>query len=134
MIDSPEAIEARRKAREVTKKKNREKFAALKTVPAREPLSTKVGQLEKMKELRGKFLTDGNASTVMRKILEVAYNDQHPGQMQALKMCFDRMLPQSMFEEKKANMERPNISITISGINDVEVGATLDGEFTDSED
>ena len=134
MIDGPKEIEARRKAKEVKRKENQAKFATAKTVVARQPLSTKIGQLEKMKELRGRFLTDGNANTVMRKILEVAYNDEHPGQMQALKMCFDRMLPQSMFEEKKGNTDRPNISITISGINDVEVGATIDGEFADSED
>ena len=132
--------EERRKRREEKKKANRAKYDAERgrtgmKVVANQPLSTAKGQKQAMFELKAKLLTDGNANNVLRKILEVAYNDEHPGQMQALKMCFDRMLPTSLFEEKKAGHDRPQISINITGINDVQVeGEVIDNDVSgDSE-
>lgn len=136
-MDSPAEVEKRRKAREKKSTENKKKWALEKkeaTKVTRDPRSTAVGQKQRMIELREKLLSEGNTANVLRKILEVAYNDEHPGQMQALKLCFDRMLPQSMFDDK-SKMDKPVISINISGINDVQVeGSTVDGEFDVSED
>jgi hypothetical protein len=41
-------------------------------------------------------------------------NDEHPGQMAALKMCIDRTLPVSMFEKDKS--QRSAVTINITGL------------------
>ena len=55
---------------------------------------------------------------VVEKVVEIALNDDHPGQMAALKMCIDRTLPVSMFEKDKS--QRNAITISITGIGVVE--------------
>ena len=52
----------------------------------------------------------------IQKVIEIALNDEHPGQMAALKMCIDRTLPISMFEKDKS--QRSAVSITITGIGE----------------
>ena len=47
-------------------------------------------------------------------MIEIALNDEHPGQMAALKMCIDRTLPVSMFEKDKS--QRSAVTISITGI------------------
>jgi hypothetical protein len=60
-------------------------------------------------------------------------NDEHPGQMAALKLCADRMMPVSMFDDVKKSNDKPMISINITGIG--EQPLTIDSDVTDvSED
>ena len=47
-------------------------------------------------------------------------DDGHQGQMAALKMCLDRMLPLSLFE-KDAKRGSNAITINITGVNDMKV-------------
>lgn len=51
---------------------------------------------------------------VAQKVIEIALNDEHPGQMAALKMCLDRTLPVSLFDQDKG--QRSAITINITGI------------------
>ena len=53
---------------------------------------------------------------VVEKVVEIALNDDHPGQMAALKMCLDRTLPVSMFEKDKSQRTAVTISITGLGV------------------
>jgi hypothetical protein len=53
---------------------------------------------------------------VAEKVIQIALNDDHPGQMAALKMCMDRTLPIGMFEKDKN--QRSAINITISGLGE----------------
>ena len=55
---------------------------------------------------------------VVEKVVEIALNDDHPGQMAALKMCIDRTLPVSMFEKDKS--QRTAVTISITGIGVIE--------------
>jgi hypothetical protein len=57
-----------------------------------------------------------SGTRVIDKVLQIAQNDAHPGQMAALKMCMDRMLPISLFE-KGAN-SRPSVQINIVNATD----------------
>jgi hypothetical protein len=101
--NSPEEVEKRRVAKEKKRERNRKAWKENKKEAdkgKRLPVSHVDGQKSRMQELRAKLLSDHNASSVLQKVLSIAYNDEHPGQMTALKMCFDRMLPQSMFEDK----------------------------------
>lgn len=51
---------------------------------------------------------------VAQKVIQIALNDEHPGQMAALKMCLDRTLPVSLFDQDKG--QRSAITINITGI------------------
>jgi hypothetical protein len=95
------------------------------------PLDTKEGQKQRVELFKKKLLTDENGNAVIQKVMAVALDDEHPGQMAALKMCLDRMLPLGLFEEKKNPTDRPAISINITGIGEVQPklieGETYDG-------
>lgn len=67
-------------------------------------------------ELR-KLLLDERADEVVRKVVNIALDDEHPVQAAALKMCMDRLLPMSEFE-KAGGGSRPTITINIGGVND----------------
>lgn len=96
---------------------------------AREPIGTSLGNKQRIDEYKKRLLAAPVAETMIRKMIEIAQNDEHPGQMAALKMAIDRILPASVFEEKKGG-SRTAIQITISGIGgDAEV---IDaGDITD---
>jgi len=51
---------------------------------------------------------------VANKVIQIALNDEHPGQMAALKMCLDRTLPVSMFDKDKH--QRSAVTINITGL------------------
>lgn len=85
--------------------------------PAKKPVSTVVGKKQRMEEFREMLLSPVTGEHVIRKTIEIALNDEHPGQLSALKMCMDRMLPTSLFDEKKDN-GRVAVQITISGIGE----------------
>ena len=79
----------------------------------------------RMKELREMMIRSGGKD-VVEKVVEIALNDEHPGQMAALKMCIDRTLPVSMFEKDKS--QRNAITINITGLG---VEPTIIEDITD---
>ncbi len=105
------------------------------TPVARQPIGTPVGNKQRMQEFKNKLLTEENGNKILAKVLEVALDDDHPSQAAALKMCIDRMLPTSMFEDEKKNSDRPAIQINITGIgekplikDEVIKGSVIEGE------
>ena len=59
-------------------------------------------------------------------------DDNHAGQMAALKMCMDRVLPTSLFE-KDAKGQRNAVTINITGIGEakVEQAEVIDNNYED---
>ena len=80
---------------------------------------------QKVKELKELMLKSGGKQ-VAQKVIDIALNDEHPGQMAALKMCMDRTLPISMFEKDRA--QRSAVTINITGIGEVNHAHTIDAE------
>ncbi len=62
----------------------------------------------------GVMLIEGKGQQVVQKVLDIALEDGHPGQMAALKLCMERALPVSMFEKTAA--QRAAVTINITGI------------------
>lgn len=103
-------------------------------VKARAPIVTSQGKKQRIQEFKEKLLTEHNGNNVIRKVLEIAMNDEHPGQINALKMCMDRMLPTAMFEPKKGG-NRTAVQINITGIGEQPLTIENTGDITDvSED
>lgn len=76
----------------------------------------KVTRESRMNELRDSLLSGDNGAKLLTKVLAIAMDDSHPGQMAALKMTIDRILPQSAFEAAK-NEQRTAIQINISTLD-----------------
>lgn len=86
------------------------------------------GDTARIAEFKARLL--GTTGTkVIDKVLSIAQNDEHPGQMAALKMCMDRLLPTSLFE-KDAKSGNRAITINITGVGETKIV----GEETESDD
>ena len=91
------------------------------------------GDTGRIQELKARLLAT-TGDKVINKIVSIAMDDNHSGQMAALKMCMDRVLPTSLFE-KDAKGQRNAVTINITGIGDakVEQAEVVDVEVTDVE-
>lgn len=103
-------------------KRLREEYKAA----TRKPVTTPEGKKQRLQDFKELLLSPTHGTKVIRKVLEIALDDGHPGQMTALKMCLDRQLPISSFEEAKG-ANRTAIQINITGI---EPTVTLDSADT----
>jgi len=68
---------------------------------------------QRVKELKELMIKSGGKN-VAQKVIDIALNDEHPGQMAAIKMCLDRALPISLFEKDK--QQRSAVTINITGL------------------
>ena len=93
------------------------------------PVSTPLGAKQRATELRAKLLSVGNSETVLRKLMDVIRDDEHPAFAACMKMAIDRMLPVSSFEDKKDGA-RTAITISISGMGE----AVVEGETIENGD
>lgn len=80
---------------------------------------------QRLNELKELILTT-SGSSVVKKVVDIALNDDHPGQMAALKLCLERTLPVSMFEKDKNH--RGAVTINITGIGEVTTANIIDVE------
>jgi phosphopantetheinyl transferase (holo-ACP synthase) len=119
-------LENRKKLDEKRAKEFAEKGQRMKAL---EPAGTVVGNKQRMQMFKDKLLGVETGNSMINKLIHIALDDEHDGQMAALKMCMDRMLPVSYFEEKR-DSGRTQITISISGIgdNNTEEGNIIDGE------
>jgi hypothetical protein len=76
------------------------------------------GDAGRMAELKARLLAAGTGERVIDKIIQIAMDDSHSGQMAALKMVADRAIPLSAFEKDKEG-NRPQITINVTGMVDV---------------
>jgi len=73
------------------------------------------GDAARINEFKARLLAT-SGDHVISKIIQIAQNDEHPGQMAALKMCMDRVLPLSYFEKDKMSGGKSSVNITITGV------------------
>jgi hypothetical protein len=62
------------------------------------------------------MLASPKSAKVLEKVFEVALNDGHPGQIAAMKLVMDRILPTSSFDTAKSGGSTPQINISISSL------------------
>ena len=113
---------------ELKKKVGRPKGAKKLTIQrwaANPSLSLPKTDHQRIKELKELMINSGGRD-VAQKVIEIALNDDHPGQMAALKMCLDRTLPITLFD--KEAKQRNAVTINITGIGEVNHGQTIDAE------
>jgi len=85
----------------------------------------------RMQEFKERLLATGG-TRILDKMIQIALDDNHPGQMAAIKLAMDRVLPLSAFDAAKNGGSTPQITINIAGINEPQViGSTDDSEVID---
>jgi hypothetical protein len=91
---------------------------------AKAPIGRPKNDTGRLAEFKQRLLgTSGSA--VIEKIIQIGQDDSHPGQMAALKMAMDRILPLSMFE-KDSKGQRNAIQINITGIGEAKIEQASD--------
>lgn len=99
--------------------------APIKDPPYVPPATLPKTDTQRIRELK-QMLIEGKGQDVVKKVIEIALDDGHPGQMAALKMCMERALPTSLFEKTAA--QRSAVNITITGIGGTpEIKDIVDG-------
>lgn len=70
-----------------------------------------------LNEYKARMLASPKSAKVLEKVFEIALNDEHSGQMAAMKLVLDRIVPASAFDTAKGNNGgTPQISINITGL------------------
>lgn len=77
-----------------------------------------VGDSGRIQEYKARLLAAPTANGIISKLISIANDDKHPGQMAALKMAVDRILPVHVFEKDREG-NRPQITINVTGMLDV---------------
>ena len=120
----------------VKRKRGRPRKADIEAKKNRGKVGRPAGDAARIKEFKARLLAT-TGDKVINKIVQVAMDDTHSGQMAALKMCMDRVLPLSYFEKDKNGGGSGQISINITGVGDVAIGTDkqddIEGEYTDVE-
>lgn len=94
------------------------------------------GDAARLQEFKERLLATGG-TRIIDKVVSIALDDQHPGQMAALKLSLDRLLPLSLFEaSKNGSGNTPQISINISSMGAPKIETSddvMDVDFKDAE-
>lgn len=88
------------------------------------------GDAGRLQEFKERLLATGG-TRILDKMISIALNDEHPGQMAAIKLAMDRILPLSAFEAAKNGGNTPTVTINISGINEPQIIGSNDDEVID---
>jgi hypothetical protein len=118
-------------AQPVKRKAGRPKKSDIQAKLKRDGRGRPKGDAGRLAELKARLLAT-SGERMINKVVEIAMTDGHPGQMAAMKMCLDRVMPVSMFE-KDATGSSKGITINITGLS-AQVAAednTIDAEEVD---
>ena len=74
-----------------------------------------IGDAGRIEEFKQRLLATGG-TRILDTMIRIALDDTHPGQMAAIKMSVDRLLPMSTFEAAKNGGSTPQISINITSL------------------
>ena len=98
------------------------------------PIGRPPGQSARLEEFKQKLI-GANGDAIISKLITIALTDTHPGQMSAMKMCVDRILPVSHFDKAAMGNSAPTISINISGLsNSTATVVGSQGQFASDDD
>lgn len=111
--------------------RGRPKKTAIAEIKEQRSVGRPKGTAAIINEYRDRMLASPKSAKVLEKVYEVALSDGHPGQMAAMKLVLDRIVPMSTFDATKQAGSVPQISINISGLNSPT--ATVVEDVTDIE-
>ncbi len=92
------------------------------------PVMSRREQTERLHELKAKFLSNKKLGPLIEKLFDIAMDDGHQGQMQAMKVITDKILPNQSFsgESKKSSAVQINISgLQVSAVEEKDVPVSI---------
>lgn len=114
-------------------KPGRPKKSTLAEIKDKRTIGRPKGTAAIINEYRDRMLASPKSAYVLEKIYEVALNDEHPGQMAAMKLVLDRIVPVSTFDATKNAGGIPQISINISTLGSQQVETVESVDYEDAE-
>jgi hypothetical protein len=76
-----------------------------------------IGDAGRIEEFKQRLLATGG-TRILDTMIRIALDDNHPGQMAAIKLAVDRFLPVSVFDStKNHNGSTPQIVVNITGLS-----------------
>jgi hypothetical protein len=88
------------------------------------------GDTSRIQEFKERLMATGG-TRILDKMIQIALDDEHPGQMAAIKLAVDRILPMSVFDAAKQGGQTPQVTINISGINEPQIIGSNDDNVID---
>jgi hypothetical protein len=79
------------------------------------PVMTRVEQQRKLHELKSRFLESKQLPSLINKVFEIAMDDEHNDQFQAIKLVMDKVLPATGFSQESKRGSAP-VQINITGL------------------
>ena len=76
------------------------------------PVMTKAEQTRKLHEMKARFLNSKRLEPLVTKMFDIAMDDEHQGQMAAIKLIADRILPATGFTNDSNKSSAVQINIT----------------------
>ena len=113
-VDSSDTVNDKAAAHKAKREKRKAKTKAglthndLKAIP----VMTRREQTERLHALKAKFLSNRKLGPLVEKMFDIAMDDTHDGQMQAIKMIADKILPTQSFTGESKKSSAVNINIT----------------------
>jgi len=102
---------ADRKAKRLAKR-TRDTYDGYATAGEKRALMSRTEQTRRLHELKARFLKSKRLEPFVKKLFDIALDDDHPGQMAAMKLVAERILPTAGFssEDKKSSAVQINIT------------------------
>jgi hypothetical protein len=127
-----QTVQVQQPAQPVKRKAGRPKKSDIQAKLKRDGRGRPKGDAGRLAELKARLLAT-SGERMINKVVEIAMTDGHPGQMAAMKLCLERVLPVSMFEKDSSGSSK-GITINITGLagsvtNDDDT--TIDAEDVD---
>jgi len=117
MTDSSEKLNAEA---EIRRKNRLRKSKTNNNGSAKYTMMTRSDQQRRMHELKSRFLSHKSLPAYVEKLFEIAMDDDHDGQMAAMKLLADRLLPVAGFSSEGNKSSAVQINITGLQVEKVE--------------
>ncbi len=113
MVDSVDKVMEKAAERKAKRKAGRTKdTCGTASSGAPLPVMTKAEQTRKLHEMKSRFLNSKRLEPLVNKVFDIAMDDDHQGQMVAMKLIVDRVLPNTGFSTDSNKSSAVQINIT----------------------
>ena len=102
-----------------------------KSKKVKNPVGRPKGEAAIMKGYRDRLLASPKSRKVINSIFDAALDDDHKNQAAAWKIIVDRIIPVSAFDKLAGGSARTAITVNITGVDGVQLGAEgdLEGDY-----
>jgi hypothetical protein len=133
-VEAPMVVSTEEKAPVVPKKRGRGRPPKSDLQAVKDRTKGKVGRPKgdsgRLQEFKERLLATGG-NRIIDTVVRIALTDGHPGQMAALKLALDRVLPVSVFEAAKNSGITPTVTINISSLGETPTVESAQVEVSD---